>query len=336
VVDHLSNWYVRLCRRRFWKGDYTEDKIAAYQTLYTCLEVVSKLASPIAPFYTDNLFKDLNSISQKDSSESVHLTNFPKVVERNIDADLEVRMDYAQKISSMVLSLRKKETIKVRQPLQKIMVPVLDAKFQPQVEAVKDLILSEVNIKEIEFLTDTSGVMTKNIKPNFKTIGPKYGKHMKSIAGIISQYGPDEISNVEKNNGIEFEINGNNISLELEDFEITSQDIPGYLVASEGGITVALDITITSGLKEEGIAREFINRIQNLRKDNGFDVVDKIGIKILTNEQINAAITNNKKYICDETLASSLEVVHEVNTSLSLEVEFEEGINTYISIEKLN
>ena len=336
VVDHLSNWYVRLCRRRFWKGDYTEDKIAAYQTLYTCLEVVSKLASPIAPFYTDNLFKDLNSISQKDSAESVHLTNFPVIMERNIDADLEVRMNYAQKISSMVLSLRKKETIKVRQPLQKIMIPVLDSKFQPQVEAVKDLILSEVNVKEIEFLTDTSGVMTKNIKPNFKTIGPKYGKHMKAIAGLVNQFSADQIAEVEKNNGYKLDVNGEKLSLDMEDFEITSQDIPGWLVTNEGGITVALDITISEELKEEGLAREFVNRIQNLRKDNGFDVIDKIAIKILTNEQINGAITNNKKYICDETLASSLEVVDEVDSSISLEIEVEEGINTYISIEKLN
>ncbi|MBL4652086.1 MAG: class I tRNA ligase family protein [Flavobacteriales bacterium] len=298
--------------------------------------MVAKLASPIAPFYTDNLFKDLNSISEKDKSESVHLADFPVVNETNINAGLEIRMEYAQKISSMVLSLRKKESIRVRQPLQKIMVPVLNEKFQQQVEAVKDLILSEVNIKEIEFLTDTSGVLTKKIKPNFKTIGPKHGKHMKAIAGLVSQFGAEDITSVEKNGGYELEVNGEKLSLTLEDFEITSQDIPGWLVASEGGITVALDIIITPKLKEEGIAREFVNRIQSLRKDKGFDVVDKVKIKILTNEQINSAINNNKKYICDETLASSLELVNEVNTEESLEVEVEEGINTYISIEKLN
>ncbi len=336
VVDHLSNWYVRLCRRRFWKGDYSQDKIAAYQTLYTCLEVIAKLAAPIAPFYTDNLFKDLNSVSKKDDAESIHLSSFPEAATTAIDSDLEIRMGYAQKISSMVLSLRKKETIKVRQPLQKIMVPVLDRNFQSQVEAVKDLILSEVNIKEIEFLSDTSGVLTKKIKPNFKTRGPKYGKHMKAIAGVVGKFGQEEIASIEKNNGYQLEINGENLSLDLEDFEITSQDIPGWLVTSEGGITVALDITINAELKEEGIAREFVNRIQNLRKDKGFDVTDKVELKILTNEQINTAINNNKKYICDETLASSLELVSEVNTSDSLEVEVEEGVNTYISIEKLN
>jgi isoleucyl-tRNA synthetase len=336
VVDHLSNWYVRLCRRRFWKGDYSQDKIAAYQTLYTCLEVIAKLAAPIAPFYTDNLFKDLNSVSKKDDAESIHLSSFPEAATTAIDSGLEIRMGYAQKISSMVLSLRKKETIKVRQPLQKIMVPVLDRNFQSQVEAVKDLILSEVNIKEIEFLSDTSGVLTKKIKPNFKTLGPKYGKHMKAIAGVVGKFGQEEIASIEKNNGYQLEINGENLSLDLEDFEITSQDIPGWLVTSEGGITVALDITINAELKEEGIAREFVNRIQNLRKDKGFDVTDKVELKILTNEQINTAINNNKKYICDETLASSLELVSEVNTSDSLEVEVEEGVNTYISIEKLN
>ena len=280
VVDHLSNWYVRLCRRRFWKGDYTQDKIAAYQTLYTCLKTVAKLASPIAPFYCDNLYRDLNNATELEKYESVHLAYFPNPKPEAIDKDLEIRMGYAQQISSMILSLRKKENIKVRQPLQKIMIPVLDNDFQRQVEAVKDLILSEVNIKEIEFLTDTTGVLVKKIKPNFKTLGPKHGKHMKSISAAVNQFGQEEIVQVEKNKGYQLNINNEILNLELEDFEITTDDIPGWLVISENGITVALDITISSELKEEGIAREFVNRIQNLRKESGLDVTDTILLKI--------------------------------------------------------
>jgi isoleucyl-tRNA synthetase len=334
VVDNLSNWYVRLCRRRFWKGEYSTDKIAAYQTLYTCLKTVAKLASPIAPFYCDNLYRDLNNTTQKDEAESVHLTLFPEVNELAIDTDLEARMGYAQKISSMILSLRKKENIKVRQPLQKIMIPVLNNDFQRQVDAVKDLILSEVNIKEIEFLTDTAGVLVKKIKPNFKTIGPKFGKHMKVIAGLVNQFGEDEIASIEKSGKYSLEANGETIELTFEDFEITTDDIPGWLVITEYGITVALDITISAELKEEGIAREFVNRIQNLRKESGLDVTDKISLKIKEHNFINSAINKNKNYICSETLASSIELVNEIEAGV--EVEVEEGINTIISIAKTN
>lgn len=336
VTDQLSNWYVRLCRRRFWKGDYTTDKIAAYQTLYTCLETVAKLASPIAPFYSDRLFKDLNQITQKDNSESVHISLFPEVNESCIDLDLETRMAYAQKISSMVLSLRKKENIKVRQPLQKMMLPILDNQFKEQVNAVQELILSETNVKELNFLVNTEGVLVKKIKPNFKTIGPKYGRHMKMIASRVAQFGQKEIAEIESNRGYKFQIDGEELQLELQDFEITSQDIPGWLVANEGALTVALDVTITEGLKEEGIAREFVNRIQNLRKDRGFDVIDKVDLQIQSHPKIDDAIKNNLTYICSETLASKLELVEDVDVNNSLEVEVEEGVNTYISIAKLN
>ena len=250
VTDQMSNWYVRLCRRRYWRGDYTEDKIAAYQTLYTCLETVSILSSPIAPFYADQLFNDLNQVSKRHSEKSVHLTNFPIVDKNAIDKDLEERMSIAQKVSSMVLSLRKKENIKVRQPLQKIMVPVLDQDFARRIEAVKDLILSEVNVKELELIEDTAGVLIKKIKPNFKTIGKKYGKHMKAIIAITNQWSQDDIIAVDKNKGWTGEIQGEPIALEMNDFEISTDDIPGWIVATEGNYTVALDETISSYTKK--------------------------------------------------------------------------------------
>ncbi|MEX1002397.1 MAG: isoleucine--tRNA ligase [Crocinitomicaceae bacterium] len=303
VTDELSNWYVRLCRRRFWKGDYTEDKISAYQTLYTCLETVAILGSPIAPFFMDQLFSDLNSVCGKHAAESVHLADFPKADKALIDKDLEEKMDIAQKVSSMVLSLRKREQIKVRQPLQKIMVPVLDKDFSRRLEDVKDIILSEVNIKEIELLEDTEGVIKKKIKPNFKTIGPKYGKQMKKIAGIVSEWGSTEIAAVEANESWKGVIDGEEIELDLSDFEITTDDIPGWLVASEGRITVALDITLTDELKSEGIARELINRIQNFRKDSGLEVMDKIKLTFDTNDTIKSAIQSNADYIKAEVLA---------------------------------
>ena len=311
VTDQMSNWYVRLCRRRFWRGDYTEDKIAAYQTLYTCLETVSILSSPIAPFYADQLFNDLNQVSKRHSEKSVHLTNFPIVDKNAIDKDLEERMSIAQKVSSMVLSLRKKENIKVRQPLQKIMVPVLDQDFARRIEAVKDLILSEVNVKELELLEDTAGVLVKKIKPNFKTIGKKYGKHMKAIIAITNQWSQDDIILLDKNNGWTGEIEGDPIALEMEDFEISTDDIPGWLVATEGNYTVALDETISSALKNEGIAREFVNRIQNLRKESGLEVTDRIQLQIKSDDKINLAINDNLNYICSETLANSLDLVEE-------------------------
>ena len=306
VNDQLSNWYVRLCRRRFWKGEYSQDKIAAYQTLYECLEAVAIMSAPIAPFYMDKLFTDLNNVSGKHKMESVHLANFPTVAASEIDAELEAQMEIAQQVSSMALSLRKKEKIKVRQPLQKIMVPILDKNFKSRIEHVKDLILSEINVKELELLEDTTGVLVKKIKPNFKTIGPKYGKQMKAIAGMIKDWGADEIAIVEGNKGWEGEVNGEKISLDKSDFEIETDDIPGWTVTSENGITVALDITITEPLKQEGIARELVNRIQNFRKEAGLEVTDKISLTINSSKEIETAISSNKSYITDEVLATDI------------------------------
>lgn len=335
VNDHLSNWYVRLCRRRFWKGDYSEDKIAAYQTLYTCLEVVAQLSSPIAPFYADLLYTDLSKISGKGNATSVHLSDFPLVNEKAIDLDLEQRMEIAQQVSSMVLSLRKKEQIKVRQPLQKIMVPILDATFKRQLQDVADLVLSEVNVKEIQYLEDTAGVLVKSIKPNFKTLGPKYGKIMKQIAAVVTQFNQNDIQNFEKNSGAKLNVEGEEVVLDLNDVEITTQDIPGWLVVTEGSITVALDITISQELKEEGIAREFINRIQNLRKDSGFEVNDKISLKILQHSEINEAIIKNKNYICSETLATELNLVEKLEQNNGVVVELDENVSTIMSVEKV-
>ncbi len=324
VTDELSNWYVRLCRRRFWKGDYTENKISAYQTLYTCLETVAILGSPIAPFYMDQLFSDLNSITGRHEVESVHLADFPKANEAEIDIDLEEKMSIAQKVSSMVLSLRQGEQIKVRQPLQKIMVPVLDADFTRRIEDVQDLILSETNIKEIELLTDTEGVLVKKIKPNFKLIGPRYGQQMKAIAGMVNQWTGADISKVESTGGWSGDIDGTQVELTLEDFDISTADIPGWLVASEGRITVALDITISEGLKSEGIARELVNRIQNYRKESGLEVMDRIQLTIDANEKIKAAIESNKDYICNEVLAEGIGFDH-LESSSNLVADLEEG-----------
>ena len=334
VTDQMSNWYVRLCRRRYWRGDYTEDKIAAYQTLYTCLETVSILSSPIAPFYSDQLFNDLNQVSKRHSERSVHLTNFPIVDQNAIDKDLEERMSIAQKVSSMVLSLRKKENIKVRQPLQKIMLPVLDQEFARRIGAVKDLILSEVNVKELELIEDTAGGLVKKIKPNFKTIGKKDGKHMKAIIAITNQWSQDDIIAVEKNKGWTGEIQGEPIVLETNDFEISTDDIPGWIVATEGNYTVALDETISRALKNEGIAREFVNRIQNLRKESGLEVTDRIELKIKSDDKINLAINDNLNYICSETLANSLDLVEEVKGE-KLVFEVEEGVSTELALSKV-
>ncbi|MDG1477555.1 MAG: isoleucine--tRNA ligase [Vicingaceae bacterium] len=336
VNDELSNWYVRLCRRRFWKGEYSQDKIAAYQTLYKCLEVVAQLSSSIAPFYMDQLYSDLIAVSGKGNETSVHLSAFPVSDTTVIDTDLEERMAIAQKVSSMVLSLRKKESIKVRQPLQKIMVPILDDKFKRQLEDVEDLILSETNVKELEYLVDTTGVLVKSIKPNFKTLGPKYGKIMKQIAAIVNQFGADEIAELEANGSKDMIIEGQEVILELADVEIATQDIPGWLVQSEGGITVALDIVLSDELKEEGMAREFVNRIQNLRKESGLEVTDKIHLKILKHNEINQAINNNKNYICSETLAGQLDLVEGLEQNQGVSVELENDVTTVISIEKLN
>ena len=335
VVDQLSNWYVRLCRRRFWKGEYSQDKLSAFQTLYTCLDVVARLCSPIAPFYSDRLFRDLDSVTKKQNFKSVHLSHFPICDPNIIDIDLEERMEIAQRICSLVLGLRKKEKIKVRQPLQKIMVPAINEKFKTQLTNVEDLILSELNIKEIELLPSDSNVIKKKVKPNFKTIGPKYGKHMKAISAMINSWGDDQITQLEKNQSWNGVVNGDEIKLAYSDFEIQTADIPGFLVSSENEITVALDIQITDELINEGIARDFVNRIQNLRKDYGFNVTDRINIRIMSNIKINTAINNNLNYICSETLAESLEIVNTISDK-PVDMELGSGLHTEFSISKIN
>ena len=276
TADQLSNWYVRLCRRRFWKGEYSTDKISAYQTLYKCLETLSIMMSPIAPFFSDRLFQDLDAVSGRCNVESVHLAEFPVANTSEIDTDLEARMEIAQKVSSMVLSLRAKEKIKVRQPLQKIMIPVESTEQKSSILAVANLIKHEVNIKEIVLLEDASDILVKQIKPNFKTLGPKFGKHMKSIAAAVNGFGEEEIATLEKNQQMELDLGEEKLTISMEDVEITTDDIPGWLVASEGGLTVALDITLTEELKGEGVARELVNRIQNMRKDSGFEVTEEL------------------------------------------------------------
>ncbi len=336
TIDQLSNWYVRLCRRRFWKGDYAEDKISAYQTLYTCLKTVAQLASPIAPFFTEQLFSDLNNVTNQHDVESVHLSIFPTADKDLINSNLEEKVDIAQQITSMVLSLRQTNKLKVRQPLQKIMVPVLNEKFEEQLLDVKELILSEVNVKELEILKDTSGVLVKKIKPNFKTIGPKYGKHMKAIAAMVNSWGSDEIAKIEAEKGWNGEVNGENISLELSDFEISTDDIPGWLITTQGELTVALDVTITEDLKNEGISRELVNRIQNLRKDSDFEVTDRINIKLKGANKLSEAIANNKQYICNETLANGIDFVEELDEKSSTKIDFDKDISIFVAVEKMN
>ena len=331
VNDQLSNWYVRLCRRRYWKSDDPTDKLCAYQTLYTCLETVSLLASPIAPFYMDQLFLDLNHTTGKHAATSVHLADFPISNVDFIDKTLETQMALAQDTCSLVLGLRKKQMIRVRQPLQKIMIPVLNQDVADNLHHVKDLILSEVNVKELELLAD-SGMLVKSIKPNFKTIGPKYGKQMKSIADLVKAFTADDIAAIETSGGWQGEIDGTTVTLELSDFEIQAQDIPGWLVASENGLTVALDITISPALWSEGIAREMVNRIQNIRKESGLDVTDRILVEVDTNEKLQEAISENKSYICAEILGDDLVFVALDNQAVSTDIE-NEG-DTKIRIQK--
>jgi len=313
VTENLSNWYVRLNRKRFWGGEMNEDKLAAYQTLYTCLETISILASPIAPFFTDRLFCDLNKVSGKYSVSSVHLATFSIADLSVIDKDLEERMDLAQRYTSMVLALRRKVNIKVRQPLTKIMIPVLDQSVVTKLEAIKSLILTEVNVKEAQFLTDASGILVKKIKPNFKTLGPKYGKIMKEIAAVIATFTQDQINAIEHNKEAALTVQGQPVNITIEDVEIISEDIPGWLVANEGAYTIALDITITDELKREGIAREIINKLQNLRKDSSFDVTDRINVQIIKHELINDAVQQFKDYIATQTLAKNILVVERID-----------------------
>ena len=317
--DYLSNWYVRLSRRRFWKGDYQQDKISAYQTLYTCMVTISKLAAPIAPFFMDKLYLDLNAVSQKENFESIHLADFPVFDASYIDKSLERKMEDAQTISSLVLSLRAKEKIKVRQPLQKIMIPVENAEQKSSILAVANLIKHEVNIKEIVLLEDASDILVKQIKPNFKTLGPKFGKEMKFIANHIRNFTKEDILKIELDGKMPIELDGKMINLELSDVEISSKDIEGWLVANEGSITVALDVTISEELRKEGIARELINRIQNVRKDSGLDVTDRIKLTVLKSEDLEESINKNKEYIMSETLTDELVFVDQLIDGTAIE-----------------
>jgi len=329
--DYLSNWYVRLSRRRFWKGDYQTDKISAYQTLYTCMVTIAKLGAPIAPFFMDKLYLDLNSVTKKENFESVHLSDFPKYDASFVDKSLERKMENAQTISSLVLSLRAKEKIKVRQPLQKIMIPVDSAQQREEIKAVENLIKHEVNIKEIELLEDASDILVKQIKPNFKVLGPRFGKDMKLIASEIQKLDANDIKNIEQNDVLDINCNGKIITLQREDVEINSQDIEGWLVANEGKITVALDVTITKPLREEGIARELVNRIQNLRKDSGFEVTDRITVQLQEDQNITQAVNNNLDYIKTETLTDNLEIINQIDNGI--EIAFDD-VNTKLSIQK--
>ena len=334
VGENLSNWFVRLSRRRYWGGSYDKDKISAYQTLYACLNTVAKLSAPIAPFYADLLYTDLNKITGKEPDQSVHLANFPSADESLIDRELEEKMAIAQKASSMILSLRRKEKLKVRQPLAKIMVPVLNKDFQEKFDAVKNIILSEVNVKEVEFLVDTAGIISKKIKANFKTLGPKHGKLMKQISGEIAGFTQEDISKLERSGSYDLQINGEVISLGLEDVEIQTEDVPGWLVASEGDMTIALDINLTEELKQEGIAREFINKIQNIRKDSDFEVTDRIVLTIQKNERFNLAVENFRDYISNQTLASELVMVDHIHHGRSHSVEIDTDLEAVVLVEK--
>jgi len=334
VIDNLSNWHVRLSRRRFWKGEYTRDKISAYQTLYTVLEKVAIISAPIAPFFMDRLFRDLNDATGKSNVESVHLAYFPKADESLIDSELEIRTQLAQQATSMILSLRKGADLKVRQPLQKVIIPVLDNQMKERLEAVSELLKQEVNVKEIQLLTneEASHLLVKSIKPNFKILGPKFGQDMKAISAATAQMSNDDILKLETEGKIELDLGTKKVQLELEDFEILTKDIPGWTVASNGTLTVALDITLTEELKLEGIARELVNRIQNLRKDNGLEVTDKIKLFVKKVEGIEKAINQNKGYICSETLTMELNLQDEIVGGTKVELD---ELETEISISKI-
>lgn len=333
VCDHLSNWYVRLNRKRFWGGKMDADKLSAYQTLYTCLETVSVLGAPIAPFFMERLFLDLNAVSGLHPEHSVHLVLMPQEQEQYIDKDLEERMELAQQSSSMILALRRKVNIKVRQPLAKIIIPVLDTRIQEQFEKVQKLVLGEVNVKEVEFITNTTGLITKKIKPNFKTLGKKYGKQMKEIAAAFGAFVQEDIAAIETSERYRFVLPSGEIILEPEDYEITSEDMPGWLVATEGKLTVALDITVSDELRREGVARELVNRIQNLRKEKGFEVTDKITAQIVTREDVADSLVVFNDYVCGQTLCSKISLTDELNGASDVEWGNDEVIR--IKIEKI-
>lgn len=334
VTENLSNWYVRLNRKRYWGGDYDQDKIAAYQTLFQCLETVSRLAAPIAPFYMDQLFRDLNTTTGRHSDESVHLAVFPEYDKDLIDKDLEERMEIAQKISSMILGLRRKVSIKVRQPLAKIMIPLPDKDFRSKFEAVRDLVLAEVNVKEVEYIDDTSSILVRKIKPDFKKLGPRYGKLMKDLGNAITGLSRKEIALFEADGKYSIDVNGQQVELTMDDVEIISEDIPGWQVANDGRLTVALDITVTDELRYEGIAREFVNRIQNIRKENGYEVTDKITVQIEDHEFVREAVKRHAGYIGSQTLANEVTLTGRVSGLNVKEIDIDEVI-VRISVRKV-
>ena len=331
VNDNLSNWYVRLNRKRFWGGEFTQDKLSAYQTLYTCLETVAKLMSPIAPFYADKLYMDLVTATGRDNVVSVHLAKFPEYKEEMIDKELEVRMQMAQDVTSMVLALRRKVNIKVRQPLQCIMIPVVDEEQRAHIEAVKALIMSEVNVKDIKFVYGAAGVLVKKVKCDFKKMGPKFGKQMKAVAAAVAEMSQDAIAELEKNGSYTLQLNGTDVLVEATDVEIFSEDIPGWLVANEGKLTVALDVTVTEELRREGIARELVNRIQNIRKSSGLEITDKIKITLSKNQQTDDAVNEYKDYICNQVLGTSLTLTDEVENGTELNFD---DFSLYVSVVK--
>jgi isoleucyl-tRNA synthetase len=320
VDEHLSNWYVRLCRRRFWKGDYETDKISAYQTLYACLETIVRLMAPISPFFSDAVFRNLNAVTNRFDVRSVHHADFPVANESAIDEVLEERMQLAQDVCSLVLSLRKKVNIKVRQPLQKVLIPVLDPNMKHQLELIEDLIKAEVNVKEMEYITDTEGIIKKKIKPNFKALGTKLGAKMKAAGALITGFGQHEIATIEKAGQIDLNLDGETITILLSEVEIAAEDIPGWSVAGKGSLTVALDITLTEELKQEGDAREFVNRIQNIRKESGFELTDRIFVTVLEAEGLKESIVKYNDYICREILADIIEWVPELSDGTEIEV----------------
>ena len=331
VNDNLSNWYVRLNRKRFWGGEFTQDKLSAYQTLYTCLETVAKLMSPIAPFYADKLYMDLVTATGRDNVVSVHLAKFPEYNEEMIDRELEARMQMAQDVTSMVLALRRKVNIKVRQPLQCIMIPVVDEEQRAHIEAVKALIMSEVNVKDIKFVDGAAGVLVKKVKCDFKKMGPKFGKQMKAVAAAVAEMSQEAIAELEKNGSYTLQLDGTDVLVEATDVEIFSEDIPGWLVANEGKLTVALDVTVTEELRREGVARELVNRIQNIRKSSGLEITDKIKITLSKNQQTDDAVNEYKDYICNQVLGTSLTLTDEVENGTELNFD---DFSLYVSVVK--
>ena len=320
VDEHLSNWYVRLCRRRFWKGEYEQDKICAYQTLYECLETITRLIAPVSPFFSDTVFQNLNAVTNRFNAESVHHVDFPVADEAIIDTLLEERMQLAQDASSLILSLRKKVNIKVRQPLQKVLIPALSSSMKEQLQKVEDLIKAEVNIKEIEYLDTDNTFIRKKIKPNFVALGKKLGPKMKAVSAALTQFSQEDIARLEKEGQYNLSIDGEPVILQITEIDISSEDIPGWTVANKGSLTVALDVTLTPELEAEGNAREFVNRIQKIRKDSGFELTDRIDVIVAATNGIKDSLTTFNTYICAEILADKLEIVPEIQDGITIEL----------------